>query len=427
MNSIGKSIIELYEKGFSKKQIKRELRCSAQTICAYLNHEKNAVGHQVVKLRSLGLSMSKISQKLGISKSTVSRWCRTMENNDEISARNHKVNKSKTETKERKKSGRDNSKLKTSKSKYNNEIRRKRKQFIQSLGGSKCAICGFDKTPALCFHHKDPAMKSFGISNSKISRIKMETLIKEIEKCVLLCHNCHSLVEHGEIICDYDTIRCRVPIPKDLILENVAIKLDSESIRKEIEWINKRKRINAGKKEPVELDINFNRLKVREVKTCDINRMLLDYHYLGPTFKGNIFSLGLFCDEKLIGGSIITNPVRSSAIKNACEISRFVLSVRCKNLASYFLSKIIYFISKNSNYKNVVSFAENDTHLGTIYKAANFRSVGGSYKTYNYDGIHKKTIYERAKMYGLTEHEYAEKFNLNKIIENPKTKFVYKI
>jgi hypothetical protein len=50
-----------------------------------------------------------------------------------------------------------------------------------------------DHSAALCFHHRDPAKKSFEISDKfKYSRAVMEA---EIAKCDVLCHNCHAVVE----------------------------------------------------------------------------------------------------------------------------------------------------------------------------------------------------------------------------------------
>ncbi len=68
--------------------------------------------------------------------------------------------------------------------------RRTKRKLIEYKGG-KCEICGFSKDVpcAYDFHHKDPQEKEFQIS----SRIrKYETLKKEVDKCMLLCKNCHA-------------------------------------------------------------------------------------------------------------------------------------------------------------------------------------------------------------------------------------------
>lgn len=56
--------------------------------------------------------------------------------------------------------------------------------------GGRCELCGYKKCPrALCFHHRNPSEKDFIISGNH-SR-KWEVIRKELDKCVLLCHNCH--------------------------------------------------------------------------------------------------------------------------------------------------------------------------------------------------------------------------------------------
>lgn len=68
--------------------------------------------------------------------------------------------------------------------------KRTRQKAIQHLGG-KCIICGYKKYPeVLEFHHKDPTKKSFGLSMRGLTR-SWEKTKEEIEKCDLLCANCH--------------------------------------------------------------------------------------------------------------------------------------------------------------------------------------------------------------------------------------------
>jgi predicted HNH restriction endonuclease len=44
---------------------------------------------------------------------------------------------------------------------------------------------------ALEFHHKDPSLKEFGPSGRILKRLSWEKITKEIDKCILLCANCH--------------------------------------------------------------------------------------------------------------------------------------------------------------------------------------------------------------------------------------------
>ena len=52
-----------------------------------------------------------------------------------------------------------------------------------------CVKCGCSKFYLIDFHHLNPAEKDFTISDN--SHAKIETLMKEIDKCVPLCANCH--------------------------------------------------------------------------------------------------------------------------------------------------------------------------------------------------------------------------------------------
>ena len=71
-------------------------------------------------------------------------------------------------------------------------------QLIQYKGGC-CEHCGYNKNEnALCFHHIDPASKSFEVSNYAYFTLRpMEEYYHEIDKCKLLCLNCHA-EEHSE-------------------------------------------------------------------------------------------------------------------------------------------------------------------------------------------------------------------------------------
>ena len=76
-------------------------------------------------------------------------------------------------------------------SKYRQDIKR---QLVEYKGG-KCQICGYDKCQeALEFHHLDPNEKSFQISGGTKS---FESLKPEVDKCVLLCANCHRELHAG--------------------------------------------------------------------------------------------------------------------------------------------------------------------------------------------------------------------------------------
>lgn len=71
------------------------------------------------------------------------------------------------------------------------KTRRKTKRLAIEHMGGKCNRCGYDKCDAaLVFHHIDPSKKDFHLAQGGVCR-SWERVKKEIEKCELVCSNCH--------------------------------------------------------------------------------------------------------------------------------------------------------------------------------------------------------------------------------------------
>ena len=63
--------------------------------------------------------------------------------------------------------------------------------------GGRCQKCGYDRCiEALEFHHLDSSDKDFGISSQGHTRSWSKTR-EELDKCMLLCANCHREVHSG--------------------------------------------------------------------------------------------------------------------------------------------------------------------------------------------------------------------------------------
>jgi predicted HNH restriction endonuclease len=70
-----------------------------------------------------------------------------------------------------------------------------KEQAILYLGGS-CRLCGYNKyIGALEFHHLDPSIKDAKYSSMK--NWSFGSKKDELDKCILLCANCHREVEAG--------------------------------------------------------------------------------------------------------------------------------------------------------------------------------------------------------------------------------------
>lgn len=98
-----------------------------------------------------------------------------------------------------------NQKLRGLKRKYEYILRR----------GGKCECCGYNKNlAALEFHHRNPEEKEFQVDARAFSNHSLEKLERELEKCSLLCANCHR-ERHNQ----------------DLIMENIP-ELIKEAVNK---------------------------------------------------------------------------------------------------------------------------------------------------------------------------------------------------
>jgi len=75
------------------------------------------------------------------------------------------------------------------------KARRRAKLKAIEYKGGKCQLCGYKKCPAaLEFHHIDPSKKDIRIS--AIGGRKWSIVKKELDKCILLCSNCHREIHY---------------------------------------------------------------------------------------------------------------------------------------------------------------------------------------------------------------------------------------
>ena len=70
---------------------------------------------------------------------------------------------------------------------------RERREWMNDVKNKyACVKCNENHISCLDFHHIDPSQKSFGVANS-VNQYKLskDIILEEIEKCVVLCSNCH--------------------------------------------------------------------------------------------------------------------------------------------------------------------------------------------------------------------------------------------
>ncbi|MDD3375740.1 MAG: HNH endonuclease signature motif containing protein [Candidatus Omnitrophica bacterium] len=69
--------------------------------------------------------------------------------------------------------------------------RKKIRQMAVDYKGGKCERCGYNRcVEALELHHKVSLEKDFSISQKGYTR-SWKRVVEELDKCVLLCANCH--------------------------------------------------------------------------------------------------------------------------------------------------------------------------------------------------------------------------------------------
>lgn len=94
--------------------------------------------------------------------------------------------------------------------KRNHDLKRR---AVEYKGGC-CQVCGYSKfLGALEFHHTDPAQKDWTVAKNHRA---WESLKPELDKCTLLCSNCHK-EEHGRLVSEHharleQTVRSVIPI-----------------------------------------------------------------------------------------------------------------------------------------------------------------------------------------------------------------------
>ncbi len=62
---------------------------------------------------------------------------------------------------------------------------------------NSCRICGESDPIVLEFHHTDPSTKFRGVA--KLMSYNTQSLLNEIDKCIVLCANCHNRINAGAV------------------------------------------------------------------------------------------------------------------------------------------------------------------------------------------------------------------------------------
>ncbi len=185
VHSLKEKIIELRKLGQTFLEIQKQVNCS-KGIISY--HCKNAGLSIIPGITPQKLSASNIekikeyyqthtlketSDKFNVSHSTIKRYSdnkRIILNDDERKKNNYK--------------------------RVCNHRQKIKKKSVDYKGG-KCEICGYDKSIwSLHFHHINSAEKTFSIS--EYGNLAWKTIQKELDKCKIICANCHGELHEKE-------------------------------------------------------------------------------------------------------------------------------------------------------------------------------------------------------------------------------------
>jgi DNA invertase Pin-like site-specific DNA recombinase len=223
-------IIELREQGLTITEIVKKLGCAKSTVSYHINNvgmgvKKESVDNDLIEqIKSYRLELKtydEIHSLLGVSRDKIGKICREFGLNkpinhygvklkldaDEVikhyknvkslraTAKHFKIDKHTlrvnyiTDDKIIKQPKKTFNEVKKNKVKAVISWRKRKKQELVEYKGGCCEKCGYDKSiEALQFHHLNPNEKDFTISGKSYS---IERLKKEVDKCILVCANCH--------------------------------------------------------------------------------------------------------------------------------------------------------------------------------------------------------------------------------------------
>ena len=181
-------IIKLRKEGKSYREIEKELKCSKANISYHCR--KNGLNERIDGIASIvddkefimkvqcfynDNTAEETAKKFNISRTTVVKYCE-----------NKRV------------------KLTLEEKRINNyerikSFRQKTKEKAIEYKGGKCEKCGYNKCSwAFEFHHINSDDKDFGISS--YSTLTWEKIKTELDKCIMLCANCHRELHYENYI-----------------------------------------------------------------------------------------------------------------------------------------------------------------------------------------------------------------------------------
>ena len=174
-----------------------------------------------------------------------------------------------------------------------------------------------------------------------------------------------------------------------------------------------------------------------------VRKFLLKWHYSNYANVQEKETFGLFREgtflPELVGVCVYTRPAGANAAKKyypqdpdkCLELRRFCLiDDTPKNAESFFVSRTLKWLRKNSQWKFVVSYADEvQGHKGIIYKASNFKYEGMTSEgtTLLVDGkpFHIRTLTMTDRPYGVEINNRYKRGDPGIQIVKTKAKHIY--
>jgi hypothetical protein len=185
----------------------------------------------------------------------------------------------------------------------------KLKEEAINYKGGKCISCNYnDYQGALEFHHLDPNEKEFSISTTK--HLTLEKIKVELDKCILLCANCHREIHANRIKYDLKTNS----ITKFSKIETLT-------------WVPKNSLIQNSVKHTINVKEIENRLKNKETLKAIANELDITSDYLSAllTQKG-IYTSEMIEQQEILHPKKIVWPSIEEMAKLVWEKSTVTLA-----------------------------------------------------------------------------------------------------
>lgn len=96
--------------------------------------------------------------------------------------------------------------------------------LIEAMGG-KCSICGYNKChQSLDFHHLDKESKDFNVTDILKKTKNLSKTVKEAEKYIIICSNCHRELHYQES----KSLKYKIQIENYIIKNKLVDKILNE-------------------------------------------------------------------------------------------------------------------------------------------------------------------------------------------------------